>query len=80
MRSMHLSRLEIAASGEDARRADSCLNHLLKNKSAEARFLIEEVTDGICAIKQAVRVGQPHKVGSIFGGLVVWWLGGLVVW
>ena len=50
MRRMHQARLEIEAAAEDARRADSRLNHLLKNKSAEANYLIESVTDRLCAM------------------------------
>ena len=62
MRQTYLSRREQTSVSDNSRRADSRLNHVLKNKSAEARFLIEEVTDGLRAIKQAAAAGQTDKV------------------
>ena len=50
---------EVLETAHYAQRADSRLSHVLKNKSAEARFLVEEVADGLRAIKLAVRAGQP---------------------
>ena len=61
-RIVYIRRHEIMATASNSRRADSRLNHVIKNKSAEARFLVEEVADGLKTIKQALRLGQPDKV------------------
>lgn len=61
---LYACREEMASTANHSRRADSRLNHVLKNKSAEARFLVEEVADGLKTIKQAVQQGQPDKVGA----------------
>jgi hypothetical protein len=42
-----------AAVADNSRRADSRLNHVLKNKSAEARYLIDEVADELRHLRQS---------------------------
>jgi len=38
---------ELQSAHENSRRADARLNHVLKNKSAEARFLVDKVCEGL---------------------------------
>ena len=61
-RETFVRRQELISTAHHSRRADSRLNHVIKNKSAEARFLVEEVADGLKTIKQALRLGQPDKI------------------
>ena len=66
MRNMHRAQLAVAAAAEDGRRADSCLNHLLKNKAAEAGYLIESVTD---KLRELERDGEKKVVASLLDEL-----------